>query len=139
MAKIWTHNARNGFMIVNLLYMTCCTIVRTTCAAKTDVFIEENMLDKRLKNYVDRILSVDEYDIVPGVQIEPIHQNYSETAASTRTLFSLPDYVQQKVDHYLKTHTVSVNLPQTARFFAGENRTTRSIFLFHSNYSHFRR
>lgn len=117
-------------MILNLLYMSCCTIVRTTCATKPNnntndiVATEENLFDKELKSYVDRILSVDEYNIVPGVQIEPLNNTSNNTNccinnANTRNLFSLSEYVQKKFDHYLKTHIVSVNLPKTARFFHG--------------------
>lgn len=75
-------------------------------------------------DYLDETFSVDRYKIIPGVQIEPARRkNESETerkdtsCESARRSRGLEDYFHEKLKDYYETHLVSVNLPETARFF----------------------
>lgn len=80
--------------------------------------------------YLDETFAVDRYKIIPGVQIEPAGgKNESETdrkddssCESPKRSRGLEDYFHEKLKSYYETHLVSVNLPETARFFfSGED------------------
>lgn len=81
-------------------------------------------VDKELMDYLDDTFAVDKYRIIPGVQIEPARKmNHSEINISdnsceiARRSRGLEDYFYDKLKNYYETHLVSVNLPETARFF----------------------
>lgn len=93
-----------------------------------------NELEKELLNYVDETLSRDSYVFFDGVKIEPavsvIRRNESSASAgSPRSARNTIDNeveesdadfdgrVLNKFDKYARSHILSVNLPQTARFF----------------------
>lgn len=81
-------------------------------------------VDKELMDYLDNTFAVDKYRIIPGVQIEPARRsnktesldkgNSCERARRSR---GLEDYFYEKFRKYYETHLVSVNFPETARFF----------------------
>lgn len=73
-------------------------------------------------DYLDAAFAVDRYRIIPGVQIEPSGEN--RTAGESgggcekgRSDLGLEGYFKEKLRRYYDTHMVSVNLPETARFF----------------------
>lgn len=82
-------------------------------------------------DYLDDAFAVDRYRIIPGVQIEPAQRkNQSEagnngtedSCVNARRSRGLEDYFHEKLKAYYQTHAVSVNLPETARFFfSGED------------------
>lgn len=82
-------------------------------------------VDKELMDYLDNTFAVDKYRIIPGVQIEPARrsnetENKEEKNSSCergRRNRGLEDYFYEKFRKYYENHLVSVNLPETARFF----------------------
>ncbi|XP_056635179.1 uncharacterized protein LOC130444160 [Diorhabda sublineata] len=81
-------------------------------------------LDKELKNYVDKVFSVRELNIVPGVKIEEINdvpennRTLTTSCDTGRSLESLETYVHRKIEQFSTNHLLSVNLSETARFFS---------------------
>lgn len=75
-------------------------------------------------DYLDNAFAVDKYRIIPGVQIEPTRRNNEtetrdkgNSCERARKSRGLEDYFYDKFRKYYETHLVSVNLPETARFF----------------------
>ncbi|CAH1375159.1 unnamed protein product [Tenebrio molitor] len=116
----WSRS-RRGHVVIEVLYVVLC-LVSDLRGSKLDC---ESDLDKELKRYVDRVLSVDEYSIIPGVGIERA-ANASRTLVDddricdkARSYGSIESYVQRRLEEYTKTHVLAVNIPATARFFQG--------------------
>ncbi|KAK9880012.1 hypothetical protein WA026_008525 [Henosepilachna vigintioctopunctata] len=93
-------------------------------------------MQNELKKYVDKVLSIDEYNIIPGVSIKKrsnvtkSQDKGSETTCNTqRSRRSILDYIGEKLDRYTDTHVLSVNMPQTARLFFAPPDAGKSSFL----------
>lgn len=87
-------------------------------------------LERELMKYVDESLSRDSYVFFDGVKIEPAaslinNRSVNGTPRGARNLKSDEDEkddsfdgkVLKKIDKYAKNHVLSVNIPQTARYF----------------------
>ncbi|XP_063919319.1 uncharacterized protein LOC135134547 isoform X2 [Zophobas morio] len=131
MDPTWRH--RTGDMLIKVLYMLC--LVSTSFASKLDC---ESDLDKELKRFVDGVLSVDEYSIIPGVVIERAanvtskHVDDDGMCVSSRSFTTIENYVKRKLQEYTDSHVLSVNIPATARFFQDATAATttgRNSFL----------
>lgn len=86
---------------------------------------DESVLDRELKNYVDRVFKTEQFNIIPGVEFEKLNVTTGtdcDTGRSQQTSFE--DYIQDKFDQYAKTHVLSVNFEQTARFFSFSSSNT---------------
>lgn len=125
MVKPWKHR-RSGcvallFCLFHLLPLS------SSCPESHNEKISR--VDKELMDYLDETFAVDKYKIIPGVHIEPARRkNESATdrndksCESARKSRGLEDYFHDKLKQYYETHLVSVNLPETARFFfSGES------------------
>lgn len=126
MVKLWKH--RRGGCIALLFYLICLTHLSSSCPQNENQKL--NHVDRELMEYLDETFAIDRYKIIPGVQIEPVRgKNKSEierkddnSCESARRSRGLEDYFHEKLKSYYKTHLVSVNLPETARFFfSGED------------------
>lgn len=85
-------------------------------------------LDNELKAYVDQVLSLDEYNVVPGIAVERAVNaslnNATECCERTaRKLASVEDYARERLGAYAQSHVLSVNIPATARFFFSKGNT----------------
>ncbi|XP_049823531.1 uncharacterized protein LOC109606352 [Aethina tumida] len=118
---------RKKSVIFNLLIL-----IAASSASECDNARSTGVLDEQLKKYVDGVLSVDNYDIVPGVYIERSRNLTVENGSlgdvgCGRGAFDIQNYVYRKLDQYSQTHVLAVNIPATARFFKVE--TGKSSFL----------
>lgn len=118
MDRKWKYRELVIVKLISILYFAsiarCCQEVR-----------DESVLDRELKNYVDRVFSVEEFHIVPGIEIE---RSVNRTADDSdrdakgcrqgRSSETVEEYAIDKLNRYAKTHTLSVNLQETARFFS---------------------
>ncbi|XP_044271469.1 uncharacterized protein LOC123015662 [Tribolium madens] len=116
MDKIWRY--RTGDML-KVLYVLC-LVLSTLRASKLNCGSDE--IDRELKQYVDSVLNIDKYSILPGIGIERVanaskNGENEETCVSSRSFGSIQEYVKKKMDEYSKTHVLSVDIPATARFF----------------------
>lgn len=122
MVKTWKHR-RSGCSKLSLVCVIWLVIgVRgDSCVNVSDANFTG--VDRQLKIYVDRILATDSYSVVPGVRIErsaSLAENVTkgeEGCEEARMVDGIGDYFQEKLKKYYDTHLVSVNLPETARFF----------------------
>lgn len=99
-------------------------LIAASSASECDNARSTGVLDEQLKKYVDGVLSVDNYDIVPGVYIERSRNLTVENGSlgdvgCGRGAFDIQNYVYRKLDQYSQTHVLAVNIPATARFFKG--------------------
>lgn len=88
-------------------------------------------IDRRLQEYADEVFSKDTYNIITGVRIERAEFSEDEVVAveneinkednmpcnEGRSVISLEDYVLNRFDKYARTHVISVNAQDTARWF----------------------
>lgn len=85
-----------------------------------DAPIAMSRLDRELTAYVDKIFSVDNVTVMPGVGIERVQDNVesdrSEFSRNCTPTHAVEDYFYEKWNDFSERHVVSLNLPQTARF-----------------------
>ncbi|CAG9860658.1 unnamed protein product [Phyllotreta striolata] len=99
----------------------CCVRLVNTCELPSPSK-DDGYLDAELKQYVDSVFSVNELSIVPGVRLEEIQQQgktngtFDARCQNGRSLESVEEYVDRKIDQFAEGHALSVNLPETARF-----------------------
>ncbi|KAG5875190.1 hypothetical protein JTB14_006849 [Gonioctena quinquepunctata] len=120
MDKKWTHTRNKSFTFLILIIS-----VSAVQSCETDQEVrDESVLDRELKNYVDRVFSVEEFSIVPGIRIEGVgnssgtNVNVTNGCESGRGAASVSDYVEEKLDRFTETHTLTVNFDETARFLS---------------------
>lgn len=103
----------------------CITSIRT-CTPGPDRpnDLQDSSLQRNLKSYIDKVFSIDDYFIMPGVSIEKvsntsekIDKTADDSCGTQRNSRSIQDYLEEKLDQYTKTHVLSVKMPQTARLF----------------------
>lgn len=124
MVKTWKHR-RSGCPELSLVYIVWIVtgVQGDSCRNRNVSEVHFQGVDKQLKEYVDGILSADSYDVVPGVRIERsaiVAKNVTkeeEACGDGRAIEGIGEYFQDKLKKYYDTHLVSVNLPETARFF----------------------
>ncbi|KAJ8969597.1 hypothetical protein NQ317_015468 [Molorchus minor] len=123
MDKKWRHRG-SRLILLRLISILCWISVVKLCNTEQEVR-DESVLDRELKNYVDRVLGVDVIHIIPGVEIEKAANNtFNNTIKNTftdkcikgRHLETVEEYAGRKLDQYSKSHMLSVNLRETARF-----------------------
>lgn len=108
MDKTWQYRTSD---MLRVLYVLILVTTLKAC---------ESEIDKELKKYVDSVLSVDKYSILPGIGIERVaNSTQNATCVSSRSLGGIEDYIKKRIDDYTKTHVLSVDIPTTARFFQG--------------------
>ncbi|XP_045474144.1 uncharacterized protein LOC123680343 isoform X1 [Harmonia axyridis] len=120
-------------VFLTICVMCCFTHIRT-CTPGGD--LQESTLQRDLKSYIDKVFSIDDYDIMPGVSIEKVSNNTERldknedvSCETKRTRRSLQDYLEERLDQYTKTHVLSVRMPQTARLFFAPPDAGKSSFL----------
>ncbi|XP_057652259.1 uncharacterized protein LOC130891487 [Diorhabda carinulata] len=113
----------NSSDLIKLFVILYCSLLVNSCEidkSKNRVIA----LDEELKNYVDKVFSVRELNIVPGVKIEEINdvpennRTFTTSCDTGRSLESLEAYVHRKIEQFSTNHLLSVNLSETARFFS---------------------
>nr|XP_023024703.1 uncharacterized protein LOC111512782 [Leptinotarsa decemlineata] len=121
-----THT-RNKYIMISLILILGVSVVQS-CATDQEVR-DESVLDRELKNYVDRIFAVENFIIVPGVKIEEINDrnqsivNVTNICENGRSVESVEDYVGKKIDQFAGSHVLSVNFEETARFLTSTPTT----------------
>lgn len=119
MVKPWKH--RRSGCVALLFCLFYFPHISLSCPEIRDERLSR--VDRELMDYLDDTFAVDKYRIIPGVHIEPTqNRNESETdrkdsCESARKSKGLEDYFYDRFKEYYETHLVSVNLPETARFF----------------------
>ncbi|XP_028132597.1 uncharacterized protein LOC114328052 isoform X2 [Diabrotica virgifera virgifera] len=120
MDLLWT---RRNVQLAKLLLILHFSLLVTSCKVELNNS-EEDDLDQELKNYVDSVFSVSEISIVPGVKIEEIkhvpeeNRTFTESCDNARSLQTLQEYVDKKIEQFSAKHLLSISLPETARFFS---------------------
>ncbi|CAG9838278.1 unnamed protein product [Diabrotica balteata] len=120
MDLLWT--PRN-VQLTKLLLILYLSLLVTSCKVELNNS-EEDDLDQELKNYVDSVFSVSEISIVPGVKIEEIkhvpeeNRTFTESCDNGRSLQTVQEYVDKKIEQFSARHLLSISLPETARFFS---------------------
>lgn len=96
--------------------------------------ITGSLIDNDLKQYVDELFSVDNVPVVPGINLKKIENNTDNIIVSRNKVSarSVDDYFQNRLDDFARTHSVSVNLGETARFLfpSGETNSSKQKLLF---------
>lgn len=108
----------------DIIFFCVLCLVPTSLLASSHLDCDSD-LDKELKRFVDGVLSVDEYPIIPGIVIErssnaSTDNKHDENCVSTRSFASVENYVKRKIEEYTKNHVLAVDIPATARFFQGK-------------------
>ncbi|XP_023309961.1 uncharacterized protein LOC108905934 [Anoplophora glabripennis] len=136
MDKKWKHRG-SELVIVKLISILYCASIAKSCGTEQEVR-DESVLDRELKNYVDRVFSVGEFRIVPGIEIERAgNQTYIRDGSDNnrndcergRNYETVQEYAGKKLNHYAQTHVLSVNLQETARFLSSGTDGGKSSFL----------
>ncbi|KAF5290236.1 hypothetical protein FQA39_LY14790 [Lamprigera yunnana] len=131
MNSLWNH-IRSWRMIKFMflihfprLIQSCSTVEITNLSA----------LDRELKTYIDDLVRRDNYSIIPGVDIKR-NINVSDdeflpdSCQTSRKTKNINDYLTEKLEKYALNHYVTVNLPETARFFKRNKYLTNIVFIF---------
>ncbi|XP_060528307.1 uncharacterized protein LOC132703198 [Cylas formicarius] len=123
-------------LLVKLILISLCVKTVTLCDSEVR---DESVLDKELKNYVDRVLKDEGFSVIPGVVVERIDN--ADVANSTRngtvdnncetgrSVEDFESYVERKIDQYVHTHALSLNFEQTARFLTSSTIANVTVFL----------
>ncbi|KAL1494617.1 hypothetical protein ABEB36_010187 [Hypothenemus hampei] len=130
MPKTFWNNSKSELVLIKLILMSLCLKIAKTCNNQVR---DESVLDRELKNYVDRVLKTEDFNVIPGVQFEKLNNVTIENSGMNlncdkeRSEVSFEDYVKRRFDEYANNHVLSVNFEQTARFFSlssGTNGTS---------------
>lgn len=77
-------------------------------------------LDEKLIKYVDEIFSLDNYKILPGLELEKKEINGTNETFRGYNEYETDNVVQEyfykRMDNFINSHVLSLNVPQTARF-----------------------
>ncbi|XP_068625391.1 uncharacterized protein Osi24 [Battus philenor] len=81
----------------------------------------EKHLEKEFEKVLDDVLSKDRFEIVEGVEIQPLDNNKEKVDSNVegRALFSTYTYeyrLFQKIKNFVETHILSINLPRLIGF-----------------------
>ncbi|XP_072391620.1 uncharacterized protein Osi24 isoform X3 [Diabrotica undecimpunctata] len=131
MDLLWT--PRN-VQLTKLLLILHLSLLVTSCKVELNNS-EEDDLDQELKNYVDSVFSVSEISIVPGVKIEEIkhvpeeNRTFTESCDNGRSLQTVQEYVDKKIEQFSARHLLSISLPETARFFSSGAQLIKSVLI----------
>ncbi|XP_028132598.1 uncharacterized protein LOC114328052 isoform X3 [Diabrotica virgifera virgifera] len=131
MDLLWT---RRNVQLAKLLLILHFSLLVTSCKVELNNS-EEDDLDQELKNYVDSVFSVSEISIVPGVKIEEIkhvpeeNRTFTESCDNARSLQTLQEYVDKKIEQFSAKHLLSISLPETARFFSSGAQLIKSVLI----------
>ncbi|KAK4875551.1 hypothetical protein RN001_011973 [Aquatica leii] len=118
MSSLWKH-IRSWCMIRFLLLIYFPRIIQSCSTVEVNKL---SPLDRELKTYVDDLVRTDNYMIIPGIDIKR-NANVSQdkllpdSCQTNRRMKSIDDYLTEKLEKYALDHYVTVNLPETARFF----------------------
>lgn len=125
MPKTYRNNSKSELVLVKLILISLCVKIAKTCNNQVR---DESVLDRELKNYVDRVLKTESFSIIPGVDVETLQNvtlaSSENSCDNARSVVSFEDYVQKRLDQYAQTHVVSVNFEQTARFLTSNTNTS---------------
>lgn len=129
MERKWTRNGQckiDLVIILEFISLFICFCAVKHCDATEDINVnKENFLDTELKNYVDDIFSKKNVYIVPGIRLEENANsttNDTEFCESVRHSKSVEDYFKERLKQYAKTHLLSVNVQETARFLSSSGK-----------------
>lgn len=95
----------------------CLLLVLSRCSAEETKL---NRVERELRRYVDDVLGVDRLNVLPGVRIErsvPVENATRDGREGGRNIEGFEEYFKDRLKRYTDTHLVSVNVPETARFF----------------------
>ncbi|CAH1154276.1 unnamed protein product [Phaedon cochleariae] len=119
MDKQW-FQARSHFLKITLLLFSC-TIILATSTTEQEVQ-DDSILNRELKDYVDKVFSVDQFSIVPGVRIERALNGSAadkgQPRDTARSGDSVEEYFVRKIGRYVDGHVILVNVDETARFLS---------------------
>lgn len=118
MRRPYRNNSKSELVLIKLILISLCYKIARTCNNQVR---DESVLDRELKNYVDRVFKTEHFNIIPGVEFEKLNDttgNRTDCDTGRSETTSFEDYIQDKFDQYAKTHVLSVNFEQTARFFS---------------------
>ncbi|XP_044754757.1 uncharacterized protein LOC123313800 isoform X1 [Coccinella septempunctata] len=120
--------------VLLMICVTCCFTSIRTCTSGPQHDLQESSLHRDLKGYIDKVFSIDDYYIMPGVSIEKASndtdtEKVDVSCETQRKGRSLQDYLEERLDQYTKTHVLSVRMPQTARLFFAQPEAGKSSFL----------
>nr|CAI5866632.1 unnamed protein product [Callosobruchus analis] len=107
-----------------LILLTGSLVIIFRCSYADDILHDDAVVDNELKQYVDKVLSVDEFPIIPGVKVQKL-TNVNESVgvqcdgsrAEARGSSSVEKYVDDKLDRYAKSHSLVVDFKETGRVF----------------------
>ncbi|ENN79214.1 uncharacterized protein LOC109535244 [Dendroctonus ponderosae] len=127
MPRTYRNNSKSELVLIKLILISLCAKIARTCNNQVR---DESVLDRELKNYVDRVLRAEDVSIIPGVGLERIEnitkasESDGNNCVSGRAELTLEDYVKKRFNQYAESHVLSVDLRETARFFSSSNSST---------------
>lgn len=110
---------KSEFIKYSVLVTLVCIIQYTTASEHSKNI---TTLDQELIEYVDEIFSLDKYRILPGIEVEKktnlpntniILSNNNEKRSMNN---DIREYFYKRMDEFINSHVISLNIPQTARF-----------------------
>ncbi|KAF5296740.1 hypothetical protein FQR65_LT10176 [Abscondita terminalis] len=118
MGSLWKY-IRSWCMIRFLLLIYFPRIIQSCSTVEVNKL---SPLDRELKTYVDDLVRTDNYKIIPGIDIKRnsnVSQDelQSDSCQTSKSAKNIDDYLTEKLEKYVLDHYVTVNLPETARFF----------------------
>ncbi|CAH1111133.1 unnamed protein product [Psylliodes chrysocephalus] len=119
MDEPWTQIRK--ISLATFTIVLCLSLLVNSCEIDQKIS-DDSDLETELKNYVDNVFSVNDLSIVPGIKIEAVrardgvNRTFMDGCQSGRSLEGLQEYVDRKIDQFTNRHTLSVNVPETARF-----------------------
>lgn len=124
----WRNKVYSKLILVILLFSS---FTLNSAQTNQDV-IAETEVDNELKNYVNRVFSTDNVEIVPGIKITKIDNATKNVEdCDHNNTESVEEYVRDKLDGFARTHSVSIDMKETARFLypSGDKTTSKQIDL----------
>lgn len=132
MPRTYRNNSKSELVLIKLILISLCVKIARTCNSQVR---DESVLDRELKNYVDRVLKAENVSILPGVGLEKIEnitkapESDADNCVSGRAGLTLEDYVKKRFNQYAESHVLSVDLRETSRFFSSSNSSTGKQFV----------
>lgn len=115
MVKPWKRNIARSCVASSFL---CLLLTLSGCSALGETKLSR--VERELRRYVDDVMGVDRFNVLPGVRIErlvPLENATRDDRESGRRIEGFEEYFEDRLERYADTHLVSVNVPETARFF----------------------
>lgn len=120
MVKVWKQHGGSCCVALKFVYLLILPVALAKCSGCSDGKLAR--VERELRKYVDDLVVTDKFSVLPGVRIErsvPTENatTYEDASEVSRSGKSFDEYIQNKLTQFYDTHLVSVNVPETARFF----------------------